>query len=145
MRKLLTNTYKSMLCALGVGIAGVAQAAPVPVAGTGYTADVVADGTGAATARTSLDFDGASYALMTVGYTNPSGTVATSGLPASGLVNSANTSGLTFQLAAYTANNSLRIATATTGALTLTTPRTAGDVYVLASSGSGISSMIVTV
>jgi hypothetical protein len=146
MRKLLTLTCKSMLCALGVGIAGAAYAAPVPVAVTGYTADVVADGTGAATARTTLDFDGASYALMAVGYTNPTGSVATSGLPASGLINSANTSGLSFQLAAYTANNSLRIATtAGTGTLTLTTPRTAGDIYVLASSGSGSSTMIVTV
>jgi hypothetical protein len=134
-----------MLCALGVGLTGAAYAAPVPVAVTGYTADVVADGTGAATARTTTDFDGASYALMAVGYTNPTGSVATSGLPASGLINSANTSGLSFQLAAYTANNSLRLATAGTGALTLTTPRTAGDVYVLASSGSGTSTMVVTV
>ena len=135
-----------MLCALGVGFAGAAYAAPVPVAVTGYTADVVADGTGAATARTTSDFDGASYALMAVGYTNPAGSSATSGLPASGLVNSANTTGLSFQLAAYTANNSLRLGTTgATGTLTLTTPRTAGDIYVLASTGSGSSTMIVTV
>jgi hypothetical protein len=145
MKKRITRTYASLLCALGIGVAGVAQAAPVPVAVTGYTADVVADGTGAAAARTSLDFDGVSYALMTVGYTNPAGMVATSGLPASGLISSASTSGLTFQLAAYTANNSLRLATAGTGALTFTTPRSAGDLYVLASSGSGTSTMVVTV
>ncbi|MBO2012705.1 fibronectin type III domain-containing protein, partial [Hymenobacter negativus] len=145
MKRLLTLTCKSMLCALGVGIAGVAQAAPVPVAVTGYNADVVADGNGAASARTTADFDGVSYALMTLGYTNPAGVASTVGLPTSGLISSTTTSGLTFQLAAYTANNSLRLLTAGTGALTLTTPRTAGDIYVLASSGSGTSTVAVTV
>jgi len=145
MRRLLTQTCKSVAFALGLGLAGSAYAAPVPVAVTGYTADVVADGTGAASARTTADFDGVSYALMTLGYTNPSGATSTVGLPVSGLINSANTSGLSFQLAAYTANNSLRIVTASSGALTLTTPRTAGDIYVLASSGSGTSTVAVTV
>ncbi|MBF9141103.1 T9SS type A sorting domain-containing protein [Hymenobacter properus] len=148
MKKLFTRTYRPLLCALGLGalVTGAAHAAPVPLVVTGYTADVVADGTGAASARTTADFDGASYALMTVGYTNPAGTSSTSGLPASGLITSANTPGLTFQLAAYTANNSLRINTTSgTGTLTVTTPRTAGDIYVLASSGSGVSTMVVTV
>ncbi|MDO7851693.1 fibronectin type III domain-containing protein [Hymenobacter convexus] len=148
MKKLFTRTCRPLLYALGLGALFIneVQAAPVPVAVTGYTADVVADGTGAATARTTADFDGASYALMTVGYTNPAGATSTSGLPASGLITSAATSGLTFQLAAYTANNSLRLnTTGGTGTLTVTTPRTAGDVYVLASSGSGVSTMVVTV
>jgi hypothetical protein len=148
MKKLFTRTYRPLLCALGLGalVTSGAHAAPVPLVVTGYTADVVADGTGAASARTTADFDGASYALMTVGYTNPAGTASTSGLPVSGLISSANTAGLTFQLAAYTANNSLRLATASsTGTLTVTTPRTAGDLYVLASSGSGTSTMVVTV
>ncbi|MBF9221173.1 fibronectin type III domain-containing protein [Hymenobacter ruricola] len=147
MKNLFTRTCRPLLRALGLGafLVGAAHAAPVPVAVTGYTADVVADGTGAASARTTADFDGVSYALMTLGYTNPAGASATVGLPASGLINSTNTPGLSFQLASYTANNSLRIATATTGTLTLTTPRTAGDVYVLASSGSAISTVGVTV
>ncbi|MFD2720683.1 fibronectin type III domain-containing protein [Hymenobacter monticola] len=148
MKKLFTRTYRPLLCALGLGalLTSEAYAAPVPLVVTGYTADVVADGTGAASARTTTDFDGASYALMAVGYTNPAGTAATSGLPASGLITSASTAGLTFQLAAYTANNSLRLATTGgAGTLTVTTPRTAGDLYVLASSGSGTSTMVVTV
>ncbi|MDB5234805.1 MAG: hypothetical protein JWR44_1798, partial [Hymenobacter sp.] len=134
-----------LLCAVGLILGLEAQAAPTPVVVTGYTADVVADGTGAASARTSTDFDGVSYALMAVGYTNPAGSTATSGLPASGLITSATASGATYQLAAYTANNSLRIATAGIGTLTLATPRTAADVYVLASSGSGISTVGMTV
>ena len=148
MKKLFTRTCRPLLWALGLGalVTSAAHAAPVPLAVTGYTADVVADGTGAASARTTTDFDGASYALMTVGYTNPAGTASTSGLPVSGLINSASTAGLTFQLAAYTANNSLRInTTGGTGTLTVTTPRTAGDIYVLASSGSMSSTMVVTV
>jgi hypothetical protein len=147
MKNLLTRTCQPLLLALGLGafFAGTAQAAPVPVAVTGYTADVVADGTGAATARTTTDFDGVSFALMTLGYTNPAGATSTVGLPVSGLISSAATPGLSFQLASYTANNSLRIATAASGVLTLATPRTAGDVYVLASSGSGTSAVGVTV
>ncbi|MDO7846164.1 fibronectin type III domain-containing protein [Hymenobacter sp. M29] len=148
MKKLFTRTCRPLLCALGLGalLVNEAQAAPVPVAVTGYTADVVADGTGTALSRVTADFDGASYALMTVGYTNPAGTASTSGLPVSGLISSAATPGLTFQLASYTANNSLRInTTGGTGTLTVTTPRTAGDIYVLASSGSGVATMVVTV
>ncbi|UOQ96788.1 T9SS type A sorting domain-containing protein [Hymenobacter sp. 5317J-9] len=147
MKNLFTRTCQPVLRALGLGafLVGAAQAAPVPVAVTGYTADVVADGTGAASARTTADFDGVSFALMALGYTNPAGASATVGLPASGLINSAATPGLSFQLASYTANNSLRIATASTGTLALATPRTAGDLYVLASSGSGVSTVGVTV
>ncbi len=143
MKKTITYALLPLLGALG--LLGAAQAAPVPVVVTGYTADVVADGTGPALSRVSLDFDGASYALMTVGYTNPNGATATTGLPTSGLIASANTPGLTFQLAAYTANNSLRIGVPGTGSLTLTTPRAAADVFVLASSGSGISTVAMTV
>lgn len=145
MAKFFTRTSPAALLALGLLLAGTAHAAPVPVAVTGYTADVVADGTGTVASSTSTDFDAASYALMALGYTNPGGTVATTGLPATGLINSAATPGLTFQLASYTANNSLQIQAPGTGILTLVTPRAAGDVFVLASSGSLTSTVGMTV
>ena len=140
-----TRNNLSVLLALTFLLAGTAHAAPVPVAVTGYTADVVANGTGTVAASTSTDFDGASYALMVLGYTNPTGTAATTGLPTSGLIASANTPGLTFQLAAYTANNSLQILAPGTGTLALATPSAAGDVFVLASSGSLTSTVGITV
>src|SRR5688572_7380034 len=118
-----------------------------PIAVTGYNADVVANGTGAAAASTTHDVDGVNYNFMAQGYTNPTPTTTTRGLPTSGLITTvvAATPGLTYQLAPYTANNSLRINGVGTGTLTFTTP-TAGDkVYVLATSGSGTSIATITV
>lgn len=54
---------------------------------------------------------------------------------------SATGSGATYQLASYSANNSLRSG----GTLTLSAPQAATTLYVLAATGSGSSSMTVTV
>jgi hypothetical protein len=71
------------------------------VPATGYTADIVADTTGNASASTTADVDGAGYAFMAPNY-NPSGSIfPTQYLPATGLINSATTSGLSFQLQSY--------------------------------------------
>src|SRR5688572_13016655 len=117
------------------------------IAVTGYNADVVADGTGAATASTTQDVDGVNYNFMAVGYTNPLNVTTTKGLPANGTITTAvtTTPGLTFQLAPYTANNSLRINGVGTGTLAFPTPTAAEKVYVLATSGSGVSTTTITV
>lgn len=115
------------------------------VPATGYTADVVADTTGSASTSTTADVDGAGYAFMAPNF-NPSGTIyPTSFLPATGLINSATTSGLSFQLQSYKSNNSLRISTVSSGTLTVTTPVAASDLYLLATSGSGAATANVTV
>lgn len=114
----------------------------VPV--TGFNADVVANGTGPASASTTADVDGANYAFMAASY-NPAGTPPTQYLPTGGLVNSAATSGLSFQLASYSSSNSLRISGTGSGTLTVTTPVSAGEVYILGTSGSGNSTVDITV
>jgi len=117
----------------------------VIVPASGYTADVVADTAGSASTSITADVDGAGYAFMAPNF-NPSGsTFPTSFLPLGGLINSATTTGLSFQLQPYTANNSLRIATVSAGTLTLTTPIATSDLYLLATSGSGASTTNITV
>lgn len=121
-----------------------AKAGFVPVAVTGYNADVVANGVGSATTSTTADVDGANYAFMANDF-NPSGALPTSYMPPSGMVYSTFTSGVTFQLAPYNANNSLRIASTGTGTLTFNTSQSATDVYLLAVSGSGATTVTFTV
>ncbi len=128
------------------GVSGSLQAQTyAPVVVSGFTADVIANGPGSVASSTSTDADGASFALVALDYVSPSSTSPTSALPNNGLINSTPTSGLTFQLANYSGNNSLRIAGAGTGTLTFATPQTADQVYVIATSGSGASTVTMTV
>ncbi|MDO7846714.1 GEVED domain-containing protein [Hymenobacter sp. M29] len=147
MKLKFTPLLKLALCVLGLGAAPRAQAAYVPVSLTGFTADVVANGTGLSTNSTTVGVDDSNYVFMAQDY-NPTGT---SFLPNNGLISSAATAGLTYQLAPYTGNNSLRMPATPTGTgtgsgtLTLATPQSAGEVYVLATSGSGASTVNITV
>ena len=114
---------------------------------SGYTADVVANGTNLPVSSTiSADFDGAGYNLMERGFSNNAGGVATQGLPPGGIINSALTAGLPFQLASYSASNSLRLpGGGASGTLTLAQPRAVNTLYVLGATGSGNATMDVTV
>ena len=118
---------------------------------TGFTADVIANGTGTATSSTnaSLDKDTDNFAYISKDFKlTSSSTALTYGLPENGIITSAvsSTSGLTFQMPSYSANNSLRLPNANdTGTLTLATPGSATTLYVLAVSGSGASVGDITV
>src|SRR6478736_725905 len=141
MKKLLLFTV-----ALSFGFTGVSQAQnylPVPL--TGFTADVIASGSGSVASLTSVDVDGGSFNFVALNYVSPSSVSPTSGLPNNGLINSAATPGLTYQLANFSANNSLRISGTGTGTLTFAAPEAADQVYVLATSGSGVSNVTITV
>ncbi|WP_210519806.1 fibronectin type III domain-containing protein [Hymenobacter terricola] len=143
-----------LLCTLGLGLGATsAKAAFAPVVVTGFNQDVIANGSGTAVSSTTYDVDGSAgtgYCFMAPNFVNPAGLSPTSFLPANGLISSAATSGLTFQMASYSANNSLRLpltgsGTTGTGTLTLATPQTAGEVYALVTSGGGVSTVTVTV
>jgi hypothetical protein len=120
-----------------------ASAIYIPVSLTGFNADVVADVQGNAMGSTNNDVDGVNYVFMTQSY-NPLGS---SYMPINGVVNSvvATTPGLTFQLASYTANNSLRLSGTTTGSLSLLVPQAAQTVFVLGATGSGTSTATITI
>jgi hypothetical protein len=147
MKKTTTRLLTLALSALGLATAPLARAAYTPVTVTGYNADVVANGTGPSINSSTIGIDAGGYVFMAQDF-NPTGT---SYLPNSGLINSAATAGVTFQLASYAANNSLRMpasGTGTgvgTGTLTFATPQAAGEVYFLATSGSGAATVDVTV
>ena len=121
---------------------------PVPLTAGSFTADVIANGTAAVSPvnSTTADVDGAGYYLISQDYYTAT-TPHTSGLPNTGLIPNSITgySALTYQLASYSANNSLRLAAAGTGTATFATPTAASEVYVLAISGSGATTVTMTV
>lgn len=126
-----------LLCFLFAYLSSWATYTPVTV--TGFNADIVANGSGGVATSTTADVDGGGYAFMAADF-SPAGTTPTRYLPTGGLVTSAATSGLTFQLASYSGSNSLRLASQnTSGTLTLSTATSAGEVYVVGTSGGGAS------
>ncbi|AEV99117.1 hypothetical protein A4D02_11175 [Niastella koreensis] len=135
MRNLLGIVLTLLSCA------GFAQTVtPVPV--TGFNADVIANGTTFPGSVTD-DVDGGKYYFLNQSFT-ALGT-PTNYLPNSGLIISAASSLVSFQLADASVNNSLRLSTTlTSGTLTLTTPQPAGVVYFLATSGGSATVMTVT-
>lgn len=113
---------------------------------SGYNQDVIANGVGTASATTTDDIDGANYAYVANGWQQTSSSTAcTTGLPADGVINSALTTGLQYQLADYSSNNSLRLTGSNNGTLNLQTAVAAQTLYILAVTGSGSSTMTVTI
>jgi hypothetical protein len=113
------------------------------VAVTGFNADVIANGPILASSVTA-DVDGGGFYFLNQSFTAYG--APTYFLPNSGSFVSTATPGLPFQLASATGNNSLRLVTQNaSGSLTLTTPVNAGIVYLLATSGTGASTIDVTV
>jgi hypothetical protein len=125
-----------------------AMAAYVPLTiSSGFNADVIANGVGSGLTTTTSDVDGVNYCFVSNGWqATATSTPITTGLPATGLINSAVTTGLTYQLGDYSSNNDLRIPTNTSGTLTLATPYIAAtNLYILAVTGSGSSTMSVQI
>jgi hypothetical protein len=151
MKKILTPLAGLAFYGFLASSAALAQTTYSPVSLTGFTADVVANGSGTAISSTSNDVDGGTlnnrFCFMAPDFVNPAGASPTVYLPATGLINSVATgaTSLSFQLAPYTANNSLRIGGMGTGTLTFGTPQAAQEVYLLAVSGNMASTVTVTV
>jgi hypothetical protein len=139
-----------LLCTLSLLLLsmGFVNAAYVPLTVTsGFNADVIANGVGTAFTTTTADVDAASSCYVSNGWQlTSSSALTTTGLPATGLINSALTTGLSFQLAGYAVSNSLRLQTTGTGTLAFQMPYSAAqNLYILAVSGSGTSSMNVQI
>lgn len=122
------------------------QAMPIQ---SGFTADVIANGVGSSATSTSGAVDAASFAFVSKDFqATATSSPLTYGLPVNGVINSAvaSPSGLTYQLASYSANNSLKLVNVgDSGTLSFTTPKPANTLYMLATSGSGASTVNVTV
>ena len=150
MQKRFTHFISAALGLLG--LVGVARAqtvyAPVPV--TGFTQDVIANGSGAVTSSTTSDMDngavGNRFCFVAADFVSPTGATPVNALATTGIINSLATPGITYKLGSYGASNSLRLTTAgSTGTLTFTIPQSAGYVYLLGASGNGISTFTATV
>ncbi|MGD1319968.1 fibronectin type III domain-containing protein [Chryseobacterium sp. 2R14A] len=116
---------------------------------SGLNADVIANGVGSATTSTTTDVDGVSYSFVSQDFLATATSPAlTYGLPINGIVNSVVTStpGLSYVLANYSSSNSLKLSTQNaTGTIAFTTPKAAFRLYMLATSGSGASTVSVVV
>src|SRR5690606_42133154 len=76
------------------------QGLSLPFTITGYTDDVVANGTGTGTATTTNDVDGVSYAFKSIDWKlNSSSAAQSKGFPLDGVIHSLSTPGLYFKLA----------------------------------------------
>jgi trimeric autotransporter adhesin len=132
-----------LLLAIGLWPAILLAQPYTPVTLSGFTADVIADGPSLASSVTA-DVDGTGYYFLNGTFTQLG--TPTFYLPNSGLINSAATPGLTYQLASASGPNSLRLpVTAPSGTLTLATPRIATTLYLLVTSGSGNATADITV
>lgn len=115
---------------------------------SGYNEDLVANGAGVASSSTSQSVDDPAngYVFMSTDFVNGSGVSPVSGLPVNGLINSANTSGLSFQLGSYSSNNSLRLLNVSdSGTLSFSSSPKASKLYILATTGSGSSTADILV
>ncbi|MGE8556783.1 MAG: T9SS type A sorting domain-containing protein [Chryseobacterium jejuense] len=116
---------------------------------SGFTADVIANGEGSSSVSTSTDVDGVSFAFVARNFKlTPTSSALTYGIPTDGIINSvvASTPGLSYQLGDLSANNSLKLAaTGDNGTLVFTNPSAAFKLYMLATSGSGTSTVDATV
>lgn len=141
---------KKLLCAFGLacGVLGAqrADAIFVPVPLTGFTQDVIANGVGLPTTSTTSAFDNTAFCLVAQNYkASATGPSPTAFLPNSGTINSVATTGLSFQLADYSTENSLRlVANGSSGTLVFAT-NYIGTVYVLGATGDGASTATITV
>ena len=112
---------------------------------SGFNADVIANGIGSAASSTNIDVDGVNFAFVSRDFQlTASSTPLTYGLPISEKFTSvvATTPGLKYQLGSYSANNDLRLKNINDiGTLTLATPVAATNIYILATGGSGASTI----
>ncbi len=154
MKNMTINLFSRALPVIGFFSASFMMAQnfqTMPVQ-SGYTEDVIANGIGAANASTTLDVDGVSYNFVARDFQLTATSVPlTYGIPTDGIINSAvaSTPGLTFQLGDLSGSNSLRISSSNTGSntgtITFTNPVAAFKLYMLSTSGSGASTVNITV
>lgn len=140
MKRKLLNALLTLLPLCWAGAANAQTYQPLTVS-SGYNEDVFANGVGTAMSSTSSGVDNANFAFVANNYqTTSAATPPAYGIPSTGIISSAATTGLNYQLGSLSTNNSLKIATANTpGTLTFSNPLAATKLYVLTTSGSGES------
>lgn len=142
MKKKFTQPLLTlMFTACLVFMNDVVKAGYTQVALSGYNSDVIANGIGAPTTSTSTSFDNVNWCLVAQNYQlSSTSSGPTYYLPNSGIINSSYTSGVSWQLASYSGNNSLKLTTINqSGTLTLLNNTLKGDVHLLVGAGDATS------
>ena len=136
---------KALLLAICICVcnASFAQTYQQFAVASGFNADVIANGTGSSLTSTTTGMDNAEYALVAPDF---QATVADpfpdAALPLSGDVENTAMPGLSFQLADYSSNNSLRLVEeGNLGSLFFSNPASATKIYLLAATGSGSATL----
>ncbi|SEW39193.1 Por secretion system C-terminal sorting domain-containing protein [Chryseobacterium wanjuense] len=146
--KLLPLTAVVLLSATFTSLLKAQEYQPMPVQ-SGFNADVIANGVGPSASSTNNDVDGVDYAFISRDFQlTAASTPLTYGLPVNGIINSAvaSTAGLSYQMASYSSNNTLRLEnTNDNGTLIFTTPLQAINLYMMATGGSGACTVDVDV
>jgi uncharacterized protein YjdB len=150
MKRKLRNPFRNMLAfglfalALCPAEAQAQTASPVAIT-SGFNQDIIANGIGNASASTTMSFDQQNTrALVALNFqATASSSTPTYGLPVNGLINSANSIGVNFQLADYSGNNALFLTPAyvgngatATGTLAFSTSNVS-TLYILAGATGG--------
>lgn len=116
---------------------------------SGFNEDVIANGIGTSLSSTTGILDGDSYVFVAKDFqATATSTPITYGVPTDGIINSVvtTTPGLSYQLGNLSGPNSLRLSnTIPTATMTFATPKAAFTLYMLATGGSGASTLTVTV
>jgi hypothetical protein len=120
--------------------AALQQVLPLPIAVSGYSADVISDTD--SSVRFAQPFNSGTFAWFQAGAVDDGGQLHPDGLLAGQTFVSATGSWATYQIQAANANSVLQLSAGQTGTLTLTTPAAYSTLYVLASSGDGTSTSV---
>ncbi|WP_449401569.1 T9SS type A sorting domain-containing protein [Chryseobacterium wanjuense] len=146
--KLLPLTAVVLLSATFTSLLKAQEYQTMPIQ-SGFNADVIANGVDPSASSTNNDVDGVDYAFVSRDFQlTAASTPLTYGLPVNGIINSAvaSTAGLSYQMASYSSNNTLRLEnTNDNGTLIFTTPLQAISLYMMATGGSGACTVDVDV
>jgi CHRD domain len=113
----------------------IESAQPMPIAATGYNADVISDQD--RSIRFAQPFDANTFAWFQSGAVDDSGVQHDDGLPAGRSFTTASNSGAIYEIQPANNPNVLQLSPGRTGTLTLTTPEPFSTLYILAASGDG--------
>lgn len=151
IKKIFSKAFSAIIFFSAIAMVAQQHFQTMPVQ-SGYTADVIANGLGSSMSSTTVSVDGTYYNLVTNDFKlTPTSTPPSYGLPATGIINSAISPGLSFQLGNLSGNNSLRLqsnvpgAIDNSGTLVFANPVAAVKIYMLATSGQGTSYVTITV
>ncbi|WP_053977656.1 T9SS type A sorting domain-containing protein [Mangrovimonas xylaniphaga] len=113
---------------------------------TGFTEDIIAEGSGSALYSTTESLDATDWSLMSNDFNPDGSTNLENALPTNGFFSSEATSGLNFQLGDYSGSNSLRLVTQeTSGTLTFNNSVQASKLFIVGTSGSNSSEFSTTI